>query len=96
MQATANAMEYSTGDFSFKYSDDWKEINETDLEHAGAKFFQNEDNVTIEEVTPPSDCYMDWEDCDIKGGWKVSSTDEKVKKKSSGDFSLEHNDGGIA
>jgi hypothetical protein len=57
LQATANAMEYSTGDFSFKYSGDWKEINETDLEHAGAKFFQNEDNVTIEyyNVTSSAD-----------------------------------------
>ena len=57
LQATANAMEYSTGDFSFKYSDDWKEINETDVEHAGAKFFQNEDNVTIEyyNVTSSAD-----------------------------------------
>lgn len=37
------------------------------------------DNVTIEQVVPPSDCYMDWEDCGIKGWWKVNSTDEKVK-----------------
>ena len=37
------------------------------------------DNVTIEEVTPPDDCYMDWGDCGIKGWWKVNSTDEKVK-----------------
>ena len=57
LQATANAMEYSTGDFSFKYSDDWTEINETDLEHAGAKFFQNKNNVTIEyyNVTSSAD-----------------------------------------
>lgn len=57
LQTTANAMQYSTGDFSFKYSDDWKEINETDVEHAGAKFFQNEDNVTIEyyNVTSSAD-----------------------------------------
>lgn len=37
------------------------------------------DNVTVKEVIPPSDCYMDWGDCDIKGWWEVSSTDEKVK-----------------
>ena len=36
-------------------------------------------NVTIEEVIPPDECYADWGDCDIKGGWKINSTDEKVK-----------------
>lgn len=37
------------------------------------------DNVTIKEVTPPDDCYIDWGDCWIKGWWEVSATDEKVK-----------------
>lgn len=37
------------------------------------------ENVTIEEVTPPDDCYMDWGDCDIKGWWEVNASDEKVK-----------------
>lgn len=37
------------------------------------------ENITVTEVTPPSDCYIDWEDCWIKGWWKISSTDEKVK-----------------
>lgn len=37
------------------------------------------DNVTIDEVTPPDECYMDWGDCWIKGWWKVNATDEKVK-----------------
>lgn len=37
------------------------------------------DNVTVEEATPPDDCYQDGGDCWIKGWWKVSSTDEKVK-----------------
>lgn len=37
------------------------------------------ENVTVEEVTPPEDCYMDWGDCDIKGWWKVNATDEKVR-----------------
>lgn len=37
------------------------------------------DNVVIEEVTPPDDCYMNWWDCWIKGWWKVNATDEKVK-----------------
>lgn len=36
-------------------------------------------NITIEEVIPPDECYADWGDCDIKGGWKINSTDEKVK-----------------
>lgn len=37
------------------------------------------ENVTVDEVTPPDDCYMDWGDCDIKGWRKINSTDEKVK-----------------
>ena len=37
------------------------------------------DNVTVDEVNPPSDCYSDGWDCWIKGWWKISSTDEKVK-----------------
>lgn len=37
------------------------------------------DNITVKEITPPDDCYMDWWDCDIKGWWEVSATDEKVK-----------------
>lgn len=37
------------------------------------------ENVTVEEVTPPDDCYMDWEDCWIKGWWEINATDEKVK-----------------
>lgn len=37
------------------------------------------DNVVVSEVTPPSDCYIDGWDCGIKGWWKISSTDEKVK-----------------
>lgn len=36
-------------------------------------------NVTIKEVFPPDECYMDGGDCDIKGWWEVSATDEKVK-----------------
>lgn len=37
------------------------------------------DNVTVRDVTPPDDCYIDWGDCDIEGWWEVSATDEKVK-----------------
>lgn len=37
------------------------------------------ENVVVKEVTPPDDCYMDWEDCGIKGWWEINSTDEKVK-----------------
>lgn len=36
-------------------------------------------NVTIKEVTPPDECYMDWGECGIKWGWEISATDEKVK-----------------
>lgn len=36
-------------------------------------------NVTVRDVTPPSDCYIDWWDCDVKGWREISSTDEKVK-----------------
>lgn len=36
-------------------------------------------NITVRDVTPPSDCYVDWWDCDVKGWWEISSTDEKVK-----------------
>lgn len=37
------------------------------------------DNVTVRDVTPPDDCYIDWGDCGIDGWWEVSATDEKVK-----------------
>lgn len=37
------------------------------------------DNITVEEETPPSDCYSNWWDCWIKWWWKISSTDENVK-----------------
>lgn len=37
------------------------------------------ENITVEEVYPPSDCYMDWGDCWIKGWWRISTTDTKVK-----------------
>lgn len=37
------------------------------------------DNVTVRDITPPSDCYIDWGECWTEGWWEVSSTDEKVK-----------------
>lgn len=37
------------------------------------------DNVEVEEVIPPDECFMSWEDCDIKGWWKINASDEKVK-----------------
>ncbi len=37
------------------------------------------DNVTIDEVTPPDECYMDGGDCWIEGWWRVNASDEKVK-----------------
>lgn len=40
--------EFSANGFTFKYPSNWKEINESDAEHPGAIFLQNEENVTIE------------------------------------------------
>lgn len=37
------------------------------------------DNVTVSQVFPPDDCYIDWGDCWIKGWWKIDAKDEKVK-----------------
>lgn len=37
------------------------------------------DNVVVEEETPPSDCYIDWASCWVKGWWRINATDEKVK-----------------
>lgn len=56
LQSIDNVAEYSAGDFAFKYSEDWQDLNETDLEHPGAKFIQK-DNVTIEyyNVTSSAD-----------------------------------------
>lgn len=39
---------FSGGDFSFQYSKDWKEVNESDEEHTDAKFWQNGNNTLIE------------------------------------------------
>jgi len=35
-------------------------------------------NVTIKEVTPPDECFMDWGEC-CEGWWEVTALDEKVK-----------------
>ena len=48
IQTGGDLLEYSANDFAFKYPSTWKEINESDVEHPGAIFFQNENNVTIE------------------------------------------------
>lgn len=37
------------------------------------------DNVTVRDVVPPDDCYIDWWDCWVDGWWEVSALDEKVK-----------------
>ena len=39
---------YSANGFSFDYPNSWKEINKTDSNHIGAKFYKNSENVTIE------------------------------------------------
>ena len=41
-------IEYNANNFSFKYPKSWKVLNSSDVNYAGAKFFQNENNVTIE------------------------------------------------
>ena len=35
-------------------------------------------NITIKQITPPDDCYMDWGEC-CKGWWEIEASDEKVK-----------------
>ena len=48
IQTTTDVGEFSAGDFSFKYPKGWSEVNETDDDHPGAKFFKNNENTTIE------------------------------------------------
>ena len=45
---TNDLAEFSAGNFAFKYPNGWKEINQTDESHPGAKFFQNGENTVIE------------------------------------------------
>ena len=52
---SSDAQEFNAGNLKFKYPNTWKEINQTDDEHPGAVFFQNEDNVTIEYYNVTSD-----------------------------------------
>ena len=48
-------LEYSANNFAFKYPSSWKEVNGSDIDHPGAIFFQDEDNVTIEYYNISSD-----------------------------------------
>ena len=45
---TGDTNDFSQGDFSFKYPANWEEYDGKDSEHAGAKFFKNENNTIIE------------------------------------------------
>ena len=36
-------------------------------------------NITVQDVTPPDDCYIDGWDCWVKWWWEINATDEKVK-----------------
>ena len=45
---TIDSAQYSEGAFSFKYPNSWEEVNLTDENHEGAKFFKNGENTTIE------------------------------------------------
>lgn len=48
IQITNDLLEYSAGEFSFKYPKTWQEVNLTDDSHSGAKFFQNDNDTLIE------------------------------------------------
>ena len=48
VQNSNDMNKYDFNGFSFNYPKTWKLLNETDIEHVGAKFYQNENNVTIE------------------------------------------------
>ena len=48
-------LELNAGNFTFKYPSAWKQVNQTDENHPGAIFFQNENNVTIEYYNITSD-----------------------------------------
>ena len=48
IQVGDDLAEFSEGEFSFKYPKDWTEINGTDVDHTGAKFFDNGKNAIIE------------------------------------------------
>ena len=52
---SSDLLEYSAGEFTFKYPENWKEVNLTDADYEGAVFFQNEDNATIEYYQVPSE-----------------------------------------
>ena len=45
---TNDLVEYSENGFTFKYPATWSEVNLTDSDHSGAKFFETEDNMTVE------------------------------------------------
>lgn len=48
IQDSNDLNKYDFNGFSFKYPKTWKVINATDIEYVGAKFYQDENNVTIE------------------------------------------------
>ena len=52
---SGDLLEYSAGDFTFKYPSDWKSVNRTDEEHPEAIFFQNKNKTIIEYYTVASD-----------------------------------------
>ena len=52
---TNSLVKFSEGDFSFQYPEKWKEINLTDEEHSGAKFFENNNSTIIEYYNVTSD-----------------------------------------
>ena len=55
IQNAIDSAEYSDGAFSFKYPTSWEEVNLTDVDHDGAKFFKDGSNTTIEYYNVSND-----------------------------------------
>ena len=55
IQNAIDSAEYSDGAFSFKYPASWEEVNLTDVDHDGAKFFKDGSNTTIEYYNVSND-----------------------------------------
>ena len=53
--ATDDSIDYSAGNFSFKYPETWKELNMSDSEREDAKFFETEDGTVVEFYNVTSD-----------------------------------------
>ncbi len=52
---TNDLIEYNAGDFSFNHPGNWEEVNLTDSEHDGAKFFKIDNGTILEHYNVTSD-----------------------------------------